>query len=85
MKGTLLTAVGHDANNQIYPVAWFVVQTENGDKWLWFIKHLKADLGLQDGSGYVMISDRCKVSNNFYCFLFSLFVTCKTLLVFFFL
>ncbi|CAA7034412.1 unnamed protein product [Microthlaspi erraticum] len=60
VKGTLLTAVGHDANNQIYPIAWAVVQSENGDNWLWFVKNLKADLGLEDGDGYVMISDRCK-------------------------
>ncbi|CAA7018440.1 unnamed protein product [Microthlaspi erraticum] len=60
VKGVLLTAVGHDANNQIYPVAWAVAQAENGDNWLWFIKLIKADLGLEDGDGYVMISDRAK-------------------------
>ncbi|CAA7021360.1 unnamed protein product [Microthlaspi erraticum] len=60
VKGCLLTAVGHDPNNQIYPIAWAVVQAETGDNWLWFMKNLKADLGLEDGSGYVIISDRCK-------------------------
>lgn len=28
VKGVLLTAVGHDANNLIYPVVWAVVQRE---------------------------------------------------------
>ncbi|CAA7024765.1 unnamed protein product [Microthlaspi erraticum] len=60
VKGCLLTAVGHDPNNQIYPIAWAVVQAETGDNWLWFMKNLKADLGLEDGSGYVIISDRCR-------------------------
>ncbi|CAA7054275.1 unnamed protein product [Microthlaspi erraticum] len=60
MKGTLLIAVGHDPNNQIYPIVWAVVQAETGDNWLWFMKNLEADLGFEDGSGYVIISDRCK-------------------------
>ena len=34
VKGLLLTAVGHDANNQIYPIAWAVVQSETTDSWL---------------------------------------------------
>jgi len=31
MKGELLSAVGRDANNQIYPIAWAVVEYENKD------------------------------------------------------
>ncbi|XP_010484982.1 PREDICTED: uncharacterized protein LOC104763290 [Camelina sativa] len=60
VKGCLLTAIGHDANNQIYPVAWATVQSENTDNWLWFLNQLKADLNLKDGSDYVVLSDRCK-------------------------
>ena len=29
MKGELLSAVGRDANNQIYPIAWAVVEYKN--------------------------------------------------------
>lgn len=58
----MLTAVGHDANNQIYTIAWAVAQKENGPNWLWFLKLLKEDLGLQTGYGIVIISDRAKVS-----------------------
>ncbi|XP_010445478.1 PREDICTED: uncharacterized protein LOC104728148 [Camelina sativa] len=60
IKGCLLTAIGHDANNQIYPVAWTTVQSENTDNWLWFLNQLKADLNLKDGSDYVVLSDHCK-------------------------
>ncbi|XP_018514420.1 uncharacterized protein LOC108871883 [Brassica rapa] len=60
VKGILLTAVGRDGNNQIYHFAWAVVQSENADNWLWFIKRLKFDLSLGDGSKYVLISDSSK-------------------------
>lgn len=69
VKGILLTAVGRDANNQIYPVAWAVVQTENSDNWLWFVQRLKADLVLGDGSRFVLISDGSKVSISLLDFL----------------
>ncbi|CAA7035061.1 unnamed protein product [Microthlaspi erraticum] len=60
MKGQLLAAVGRDANNQIYPFAWAVVQVENTESWLWFIRLLKTDLGLGNGDGFTVISDRQK-------------------------
>ncbi|XP_056846567.1 uncharacterized protein LOC108834338 [Raphanus sativus] len=60
VKGILLTAVGHDGNNQIFPFAWAVVQAESTDTWLWFIKRLKYDLSLGDGSNYVLLSDSSK-------------------------
>uniref|UniRef100_A0A1J3G2U0 MULE transposase domain-containing protein n=1 Tax=Noccaea caerulescens TaxID=107243 RepID=A0A1J3G2U0_NOCCA len=61
VKGQLLAAVGRDANNQFFPVAWAIVQVENTDNWLWFIKKLKHDLGLKNGEGFTLISDRQKV------------------------
>lgn len=66
VKGILLTVVGHDANNQIYPVPWTVVQYENADNWLWLVKQLKNDLNLADGSRFVVISDRSKVRFSHY-------------------
>ncbi|XP_010497245.1 PREDICTED: uncharacterized protein LOC104774311, partial [Camelina sativa] len=57
IQGTLLTAVGRDPNNQIYPIAWAVVSGENHDNWEWFIHKLKVDLDLGDGENITMISD----------------------------
>jgi hypothetical protein len=32
-NGELLCAIGRDANNQMYPMAWAVVEKENNDSW----------------------------------------------------
>ncbi|XP_056158389.1 uncharacterized protein LOC130134754 [Syzygium oleosum] len=61
LKGELLIVVGRDANNQMYPIAWAVVEVENKDSWGWFAKALKNDLGTKDGVGYTTISDHQKV------------------------
>ena len=59
--GVLLTAVGIDANDCIYPVAYAVVETENKSSWTWFIEFLKFDLTIQDQRQWTFISDRQKV------------------------
>ena len=57
IQGVLLTPVGRDPNNQIYPIAWAVVSGENHDNWWWFIHKLKINLDLGDGEGFDVISD----------------------------
>jgi len=37
------------------------VQVENIDNCVWFVRKLKDDLGLLDGDGFIMVSDRQKV------------------------
>ncbi|GJY16203.1 multidrug resistance-associated protein 5 [Tanacetum coccineum] len=59
-KGELLSAVGRDGNNQIYPIAWAVVSVENKDNWSWFMELLINDLGLVSGEGLTIISDQHK-------------------------
>ena len=61
-KGELLTAMGRDANNQMYPIAWAVVRVENYMNWTWFLSLLHDDLNLQLGTGLTLISDSHKVS-----------------------
>ena len=60
-KGQLLAAVAKDANNQMLPIAWAIVEYENKNTWTWFLKLLIADLGMGDGSNYTVISDMQKV------------------------
>jgi hypothetical protein len=60
-NGELLCAVGRDANNQMYPLAWAVVEKENNDSWDWFCSLLFRDVNVLDGEGWVIISDQQKV------------------------
>lgn len=58
--GELLCAVGRDANNQIYPIAWAAVDKETNYSWDWFCSILFNELKLGDGEGWVIISDQQK-------------------------
>jgi hypothetical protein len=62
-KGQLLTAVGRDPNDNIYPIAIAVVESECRDSWSWFLETLVADLGPAPNGlrGWTFISDRQKV------------------------
>ncbi|EEC68507.1 hypothetical protein OsI_36776 [Oryza sativa Indica Group] len=44
--GQLLTAVGIDPNNCIFPIAMAVVEVESLTTWSWFLQTLKDDLGI---------------------------------------
>jgi hypothetical protein len=57
-NGELLCAIGRDANNQMYPIAWAVVEKETNDSWGWFCDLLFKDLGVGDGTNWVFISDQ---------------------------
>lgn len=61
IKGELLAAVGRDADNRIFPIAWAIVDIENNDNWEWFIKHIQTDLDLGQGDNMTIISDKQKV------------------------
>ena len=62
IKGQLLAAVGRDGDNRIVPIAWAVVEIENDTNWDWFVKRLALDLGLENGNGFVIMSDKQKVN-----------------------
>jgi hypothetical protein len=64
-QGELLCAIARDANNQMYPLAWAVVEQETSDTWEWFLGLLIKDLDINDsGAGWVFISDKQKVFNS---------------------
>ncbi|GKC87733.1 pentatricopeptide repeat-containing protein [Tanacetum coccineum] len=60
--GEILTAIGRDGNNHIFPVAWDVVNVENKDNWSWFLELLREDLELPAGNGLTLMSDQHKKS-----------------------
>ncbi|CAH9142846.1 unnamed protein product [Cuscuta epithymum] len=60
LKGEILTAVGRDANNQMYPIAWAVVEIENNSSWTWFLELLKQDLNIEEPEDWTIISDQQK-------------------------
>ncbi|KAH9611124.1 hypothetical protein KSS87_011978 [Heliosperma pusillum] len=55
-KGTILTAMSIDANNQIFPVAFAIVESENNESWSWFMACIR--LFVTKRSGLCVISDR---------------------------
>ncbi|CAN1250803.1 hypothetical protein LINPERPRIM_LOCUS7526 [Linum perenne] len=61
-KGELLTAIGRDANDQMYPVAWCVVEVESKSSWDWFLEQLQSDLNIGNGSSWCFSSDQQKVN-----------------------
>ncbi|KAK9003355.1 hypothetical protein V6N11_060919 [Hibiscus sabdariffa] len=63
-KGEILSVVGRDGNNQIFPIAWALVEVENRDTWTWFLQNIQNDLNLGDGSNFTLISDMQKVQTE---------------------
>ncbi|CAI9304095.1 unnamed protein product [Lactuca saligna] len=58
--GQVLSAVGLDSNNGIYPLAYGIVESENTESWKWFLNNLGDDLDLGRNSNFTFISDRKK-------------------------
>ncbi|WVZ83209.1 hypothetical protein U9M48_030379 [Paspalum notatum var. saurae] len=56
-KGTILTAIGVDGNNQVLPVAFAFVENENVDSWYWFLERVKTNV-VSSRSNVCLISDR---------------------------
>ena len=50
-----------DANDQYYPLAFVVVETENKESWKWFLNGLLTNIGDPETYKWVLISDRQKV------------------------
>ncbi|KAK8714515.1 hypothetical protein V6N13_149705 [Hibiscus sabdariffa] len=59
-QGYLLAAVGIDANDCIYPLAYAVVESENTSSWCWFLQILEEDLELTNSHHYTFMSDKQK-------------------------
>ncbi|CAE5960259.1 unnamed protein product [Arabidopsis arenosa] len=55
-KGVLLTASGQDANFQVFPLAFAVVDSENDESWTWFFSKLERIIA--DSKSLTILSDR---------------------------
>ena len=62
--GQLLTAVGVDPNDCIYPIAMAVVEVECLVTWKWFLETLVSDLGIDNTSPWTIMTDKQKVSST---------------------
>ncbi|GJU73531.1 FAR1-related sequence 10 [Tanacetum coccineum] len=64
MKGPflvqVLVAVELDSNNEIYPLAYALVEDESKSSWCWFLQCLGDDIDLHPNSNFTFISDRQK-------------------------
>ncbi|XP_050374774.1 uncharacterized protein LOC126792387 [Argentina anserina] len=63
--GQLLTAVGIDANNGMYPIAYALVEIEDQATWIWFLEYLKGDLGIENSKRLVFMNCVWHLYNNF--------------------
>ncbi|XP_038904494.1 protein FAR-RED ELONGATED HYPOCOTYL 3-like [Benincasa hispida] len=61
-KGTMLVAVSMDGNNQLYPLAYVMVDNETDRSWKWFMLNLKCSIGEPDN--LVFVSDRMVSISN---------------------
>jgi len=57
----LLCAIGRDGNNQMFPIAWAVVEAETEESWTWFLELLLKDLNVGQGLSWTFMSDQQKV------------------------
>lgn len=53
--GQLLIVVGRDPNDQYFPLAFGVVESETKESWRWFLQLLMEDI--EQERRYVFISD----------------------------
>src|SRR5664279_3681626 len=56
-RGQILTAIGQDGNNQVVPLAFAFVESENIDSWTWFFMQLKIAV-VQDKLNVCILHDR---------------------------
>ncbi|GKV24507.1 hypothetical protein SLEP1_g34114 [Rubroshorea leprosula] len=57
-KGTILAAVARDGNNQMFPIAWAVVDSESTSSWTFFFRCLADDLSNHTGQDLTFILDQ---------------------------
>jgi hypothetical protein len=61
----ILAATGRDGNNNIFPLAFGIVDREETASWSWFLTQLKYAIGGESGNFgyYTIISDQQQVNS----------------------
>jgi hypothetical protein len=59
-KGQLLTTIGIDPNDCIFPIAFGLAEVECTSSWEWFLSTLKDDLNITNTACFTIMSDRQK-------------------------
>ena len=54
----MLTVVGIDPNDCIYPISLAIVEVESLATWKWFLEILKADLGIENTYPWTLMIDK---------------------------
>ncbi|GMJ12330.1 hypothetical protein HRI_004902200 [Hibiscus trionum] len=58
--GQLLSAVGMDAEDNLYPISFTIVEAETESSWCWFMEILKTDLELNNSHHLTFMTDKQK-------------------------
>ena len=64
-RGQLLVAIGKDGNDNIFPIAYAIVEIENKSSWTWFLQCLLDDIGHVDENGWGFISISTKIGRAY--------------------
>ena len=59
-----MTAIGIDANNGIFLIAYAMVERESEETWTWFLEYLQQDVKIERDSIYVFMTDKQKRLDN---------------------
>lgn len=81
--GQLLTTVGMDPNDRIYPIAMAVVEVESLASQKWFLQTLKNDLQIENTQPWTFMTNKQKVRKSQCCCLNTFFGLTNTSCFFF--
>ena len=51
--GALFSTTTYDGNDNMFPLAFGVMRSENYDDWLWFLQNVKKVVGDKEGFHYI--------------------------------